>query len=129
MTSKIWRQPSGVTSSAGLCSQVPALLTKISIGPSSDSIVSSIGSMAFTSVTSAPTDMAFPPASRMAAATFSALSTRRATMATAAPASASACARASPIPPLPPVTTATLPVRSNFDITVMNYSSYGFAAF
>src|SRR6266702_629856 len=97
----------------GLRMLMPALLTRMSIPPSSSLTRATIAATAALSVTSATTEMALAPLrsnSTTAAADFASL---RPTIAIAAPASANPLAMPSPMPPLPPVITATLPMRSN----------------
>src|SRR6266404_6278353 len=92
---------------------IPALLTRISIRPSSRLTRSTISATAALSVTSAVTDIALAPfclSSATAAFDFASL---RPTMTISAPASANPRAIPRPMPPLPPVTIATLPLRSN----------------
>src|SRR5450755_995665 len=99
---------------------MPALLTRMSIRPSSRNVRSTMAVTAALSVTSATTDIVLtpcPPSSATAASDFVSL---RPTIATLAPASASPRAMPRPMPPLPPVTIATLPPRSNsFDVIVI----------
>src|SRR6266704_186801 len=91
---------------------MPALLTRMSIRPSSRTVRSTMVATADLSVTSAVTDMALTPRClRSATAAFD-FASLRPTIATAAPDSASPHAIPRPMPPLPPVTIATLPLRS-----------------
>src|SRR6266851_6676051 len=104
----------------GLRILMPALLTRMSIRPSSRLTRSTTAATADLSVTSAVTDMAVAPrclSSVTAAADFASL---RPTMAIAAPASASPIAMPRRMPPLPPVTIATLPLRSNSAVFIVD---------
>src|SRR3954462_11228242 len=97
---------------------MPALLTRMSIRPSSLAVRATMPATAALSVTSAATAIALTPcrfSSATAAADFVSL---RPTMAMSAPASASPRAMPSPIPPLPPVTIATLPRRSKSAVVI-----------
>src|SRR3954453_15212116 len=104
LTSHTARHSSSGTSSAGRWKHTPALLARMSTGPSSEVTVASMAPTLSVSVTSALTASAPSPA-----ATSPERSWSRAAMATRAPASPRARANASPSPRLPPVTTATLP--------------------
>src|SRR5580704_15166015 len=92
---------------------MPALLTRMSIRPSSPRTRATMSSTAALSVTSAVRQIALMPRSLSSATAAVDLASLRATMAISAPASASPHAMPKPMPPLPPVTMATLPVRSN----------------
>src|ERR1700687_976533 len=96
---------------------MPALLTRMSIRPSSRKVRSTMAVMAALSVTSATTDIALTPCRLSSATAASDFASLRPTITTLAPASASP--RAMPRP-MPPVTIATLPLRSNsFDVIVI----------
>src|SRR5947207_15423846 len=100
---------------------MPALLTRMSIRPSSRLTHSTMSVTAALSVTSAVMDIALAPAclsSATAAADFASL---RPTIAMPAPASANPCAMPRPMPPLPPVTIATLPPRSNGSVFIVRF--------
>src|ERR1700733_8977487 len=92
---------------------MPALLTRISIRPSSLPTRPTIAVTADGSVTSATTDIALTPSLARSAAAAIDFASLRPTIAILAPASASPRAMPRPMPPLPPVTSATLPRRSN----------------
>src|SRR5450631_481677 len=96
---------------------MPALLTRMSIRPSSRKLRSTMAVTAALSVTSATTDIALTPCRLSSAAAASDFVSLRPTITNWAPALASPRAMPRPMPPLPPVTIATLPLRSNgFDV-------------
>src|SRR5947209_2077467 len=99
------------TSASGIgpSSMTPALLTRVSSRPKCATVSATTARARCSSVTSASSTSASPPAARMRAASASSRSRRRATSATCAPCAASATAVASPIPELAPVTSATVP--------------------
>src|SRR6266446_7803630 len=100
---------------------MPALLTRMSIRPSSRLTRSTMAVTAALSMTPAVTDIALVPAclsSATAAADFASL---RPTIAMPAPASANPRAMPRPMPPLPPVTIATLPPRSNGSVFIVRF--------
>src|SRR4051794_7816553 len=102
-----WRAISGLTRRRWSMPIAPALLMRMSIGPSSAStrsIAASTDALSLTSQTTAKP----PPAMAML---FSAVSSRMSSAATRTPSAASLCTIARPIPAPPPVTTATLPSR------------------
>src|SRR5882672_7481494 len=102
----------------GLRILMPALLTRMSIRPSSRTVRSTMVATADLSVTSAGTDIALTPRClRSATAAFD-FASLRPTIAMSAPASASPHAMPRPMPPLPPVTIATLPLRSKSFIAI-----------
>ena len=91
----------------------PALLTRMSIRPSSEVVCSISATTASSTFTSVGTARHLREvAARIAAAVVSRSVTVRAAMTTSAPCSARSIAVAAPMPVPPPVTTATLPVRS-----------------
>src|SRR5208282_2315019 len=92
---------------------IPALLTRIEIGPSLRSTCSIAGRSSSRRVTSSGIAIAGTPALASSSTTARFFSSLRARIATAAPASARPSAIPRPIPPLPPVTTATSPLKSN----------------
>ena len=92
---------------------MPALLTRMSTGPSSASTRRNAGSSAGRSVTSTASASARAPAACSSASTSAFFSTLRPKIATAAPACANPSAMPRPMPRLPPVTRATRPARSN----------------
>src|SRR5258708_6050086 len=110
---------SSSSTSGALRILVPALLTRMSIRPSSRLARSIMAPTAFLSVTSAAIDIALPPSCLISATAASDFAALRPTMVMAAPAFASPRAMPSPMPPLPPVTIATLPVRSNNGFVMM----------
>src|SRR5665213_2088937 len=107
----------------GLRTVMPALLTRMSMRPSSRLTRSTMAATAALSVTSVMTEIAFTPCCRSSATASFDFASLRATIAIAAPASANPRAMPRPIPPLPPVTIATLPVRSN-SFAVMSISLF-----
>src|ERR1700748_3563542 len=92
---------------------MPALLTRMSMRPSSRVTRSTMPLMASLPVTSATTAIARTPRAASSAAAAFDFASLRPTTAMSAPASARPRAMPSPMPPLPPVTMATLPLRSN----------------
>src|SRR5439155_45194 len=97
----------------GLRILMPALLTRMSIRPSSPVTRLTMAATASLSVTSAATAIALAPPCLSSATAAADLASLRPTTAIAAPARARPRAMPSPMPPLPPVTMATLPERSN----------------
>src|SRR5262245_19816946 len=91
----------------------PALLTRMSIGPSVATTSEITAAIAAASVTSARQPRAWPPASMIADAVSSSWSFVRAVTATEAPAEASAVAKVRPSPRPPPVTSAAFPSRTS----------------
>src|SRR3954447_14363353 len=89
----------------GAKTELKALLTHRSIGPSSFSIRSAASSTAAKSATSTSRGSGVPPASRTSSAAPARPSSPRASSATASPPAASRRATARPMPPLAPVTT------------------------
>src|SRR4051812_71446 len=100
----------------GLRMLMPALLTRISIRPSSRITRAVMAATASLSVTSATTEIALAPACASSATAACDFASLRPTIATAAPAAANPRAIPSPMPPLPPVTMATWPQRSNSSV-------------
>ena len=96
-----------------LSDTLPALLTRMSMPPSSLSTLLSAGSNPARLVTSSLTATDRTPIALNSESTRWFFSSLRPNTATAAPASANPSAMPRPIPPLPPVTTATRPVKSN----------------
>src|SRR5688500_4551450 len=88
-----------------------ALLTRISIPPSSETTLAAIASTEALSETSASSAMQRPPSEDASCATRSAFSRDWSTAATAAPEAVSLAQMPSARPPPPPVTTATWPSR------------------
>src|ERR1700733_7035439 len=103
----------GSSDSGGLRILMPALLTRISIRPSSPRTRVTMAPTAASSVTSAVTETALWPSFTSPATASADFASLRPTMAIAAPAVASPRAMPSPMPPLPPVTIATLPASPN----------------
>src|SRR5262245_7999888 len=101
---------------------VPALLTRMSIRPSSLPTRSIIAATAALSVTSVATAIAFTPRFRKSSTAAADFASLRPTTAMSAPASASPRAMPRPMPPLPPVTIATLPVRSKGFVVIFCFS-------
>ena len=122
----------GVNSSSGAILNVsphvaPALFTRMSTRPNASATCAAIPCTCSESRTSASTPSDLRPSASISCTTGSTgrwmrsvppatASGSRATIATSAPCSASVSAIPRPMPWLPPVTTATLPVRSNFGI-------------
>src|SRR5215211_6680094 len=102
----------GISASGAGIGPSVALFTAKSRLPNSSTQRSTTARTASSSVTSAGTASARPPALRSSTAVFSSLSSVRAVIATAAPAFANAVAMAAPMPWLPPVTKATRFVKS-----------------
>src|SRR5262249_23549228 len=102
---------SSVTSSDGLSSVTPALLTRTSMGPSVRSASVTAARIPSALVTSSGIARARPPAASISAATDTISALARAAQATLAPASAKARAMARPRPRLAPVTNAVRPSR------------------
>ena len=98
---------------------VPALFTRMSIGPRASIAVPTIGPMAAASDMSQAIGRASTPREARCAAALSNSSRLRAVIATRAPISPSASAICRPSPREPPVTSATLPVRSRSLRTVI----------
>src|ERR1700730_7442220 len=111
---------SGSSVCGGLRILMPALLTRMSIRPSSRLTRSTILATAALSVTSAMTDIALTPRLRRSATAAFDFASLRPTTAMPAPASARPRAMPSPMPPLPPGTMATLPLRSNIDVVMVS---------
>src|SRR5689334_3352398 len=97
---------------------VPALLTRISIRPSSLPTRSIIAATAALSVTSVATAIALTPRLYRSSTALADFASLRPTTAISAPASASPRAMPRPMPPLPPVTIATLPLRSKSFVVI-----------
>src|SRR3954451_12101175 len=96
----------------GAKTELKALLTHRSIGPSSYSIRSAASSTAAKSATSTCRGSGVPPALRTSSAAPAKPSSPRASSATASPRAASRRATARPMPPLAPVTTEILVMGS-----------------
>jgi hypothetical protein len=111
--STIRSHSSSGASMIGPSSITPALLTTVSMRPSSSTVVATACSACCWSVTSAVIVRALPPPSLIWVASASSRSVRRATRATLAPRAASAAAVACPMPLEAPVTSATVPSRSS----------------
>src|SRR5262245_40993538 len=103
---------------------VPALLTRMSIRPSSRPTRSIMEATPALSVTSVATAIAFTPRLRRSSTAAADLASLRPTTAISAPASASPRAMPRPMPPLPPVTIATLPERSKSFVVIGWCSSF-----
>src|SRR6266508_3831198 len=104
---------SSVTSTVFFSSVMPALLTRMSTGPSVVPTSRTAASISAARVTSSRKPPARLPGRRISSAVFSAWSIERAQQATSAPAAPSASAMARPIPRLAPVTSATRPFKEN----------------
>jgi hypothetical protein len=96
-------------SSTGPSSIVPALFPRVSSRPGSATVRSTAPRASSSSVISARSESALPPAEPIVSASVSRRSVRRAARATAAPRRARASAAASPMPLEAPVTRATVP--------------------
>src|SRR6266436_2959104 len=103
---------SSLFSCAGPKSPMPALLTRIPIGPSFVSVAETNFPTSSARVTSAVCQKTLLVSPCSASAVARSFSLSRPQMATSAPSSASFIAIARPIPRLPPVTSATLPISS-----------------
>src|SRR5215831_10443024 len=106
---------SSVTSTDALSSVTPALLTRMSMGPSARSASVTAARIPSALVTSSGMARARPPAASISAAANAIWSLPRAAQATAAPASPRARAMARPSPRLAPVTSAVRPSREKSD--------------
>src|SRR3954451_2327356 len=106
-TSIIRLHPSGVMSVNDSNRSNPALVTMISIGPSSARTFAMAASTAGRSLTSTAIPMAVAPVARNSLAALVAASASRSSSATLLPCAARRWAEASPMPDAPPVTTAT----------------------
>ena len=98
---------------------MPALLTRMVIGPSAASAPATARATEARSVTSMASAAASPPLARISAASCSSTSTRRAASATLAPAAASTRAKWRPKPEEAPVTSAVLPASENRSLAVI----------
>ena len=98
---------------------MPALLTRMVIGPSAASAPATAAATEARSVTSMASAAASPPPARISAAIFSSASSRRAARATLAPASASTRAKWRPKPEEAPVTSAALPASESRSLAVI----------
>ena len=106
-------QSASPVSSSGLSMTMPALFTRIEIGPSPASAAAIPSAMAAGSVTSRTTARASPPDASIEAASSDRGPARRAASATLAPALARVRANRRPSPPEAPVTMATWPASEN----------------
>jgi hypothetical protein len=88
---------------------MPALLTQMSMVPSSSTVRDANATMDSSSATSRPPPVTCMPRAERASAEATASFSSRSPIITAAPASASLVAAARPMPFAPPVTTATRP--------------------
>src|SRR5258707_13541645 len=105
-------QPSRLCSVVGAPHDVPALLTRMSIGPSLAMTCSTIGAIAVSSLISQTSGSASMPSDLRCTDAASSSSRFRAVIATLAPSSPRTSAICRPRPRDPPVTSATRPVRS-----------------
>src|SRR6266404_3747410 len=105
-------QPSRVCSVVGAPHDVPALLTRMSIGPSAAMTFSTIGAIVASSPMSQTNGSASMPSDLRCTDAASSSSRFRAVIATLAPSSPRTSAICRPRPRDPPVTSATRPVRS-----------------
>ena len=108
LTAMICRQVSSETSAMGSARVTPALLTRMSSRPCSDTKLSTVACQAASSVTSRGWNRAVPPAAAMESATAWPRVSSRPVTSTAAPSSAMRTADAAPSPLVAPVTIATL---------------------
>ena len=106
-------QSASSVSSSGLSTTMPALFTRIEIGPSPASAAAIPSATAAGSVTSRATATAWPPKASISAASSDRGPALRAASATLAPALARVRANRRPSPPEAPVTMATRPSSEN----------------
>lgn len=119
LTAKVAAQSSSVSSATGAARRTPATFTRMSIGPSSRPIRSTVRSTAAGSVTSSsyartapsPADGARPVSGSSSAASSATAFAWTSVAATVAPRRNSVRTTASPMPWPAPVTSATLPVN------------------